>query len=252
MPADYRNVKTCYYEDSFVEELPPDEKFFYLYLMTNSHTSQCGIYEITVKKMVKDTGYNEDTINKLIERFVGYGKILYNQATKEIMLMNWMKNNAIRSPKVAQCIKKELGKVKCLEYVDIFYTLCIRYQYPINSLCIDSGEEKEREEEINNNNKDKKISFAEYVSMTEKQYQALVEKHGETNTKAFIEILNNYKGAKGKKYKEDYLAILNWVVDKAKKDGAYSGYDGNNGTYRDVKKKFIYEGTGAADDTGLQ
>jgi hypothetical protein len=33
--------------------------------------------------------------------------------------------------------------------------------------------------------------------------------------------LNNYKGANGKKYKSDYLAVLNWVVDKAKKEGKY-------------------------------
>ena len=29
-----------------------------------------------------------------------------------------------------------------------------------------------------------------------------------------IEILNNYKGSKGKKYKSDYMAILNWVVER--------------------------------------
>ena len=70
--------------------------------------------------------------------------------------------------------------------------------------------------------KDKKKNiYAEFVSMTEEQYQKLCEKYTEHNTKIFIEILNNYKGANGKKYKDDYLAILNWVVDKAKKEGKY-------------------------------
>jgi len=72
------------------------------------------------------------------------------------------------------------------------------------------------------NNKDKeKNKYADFVSMTEEEYFKLVKQHGIKNTDKLIDILNNYKGANGKKYKSDYLAILNWVVDRAKKDGKY-------------------------------
>jgi hypothetical protein len=71
-----------------------------------------------------------------------------------------------------------------------------------------------------NENKDKN-KYADYVSMTEDQYKKLTDRFGEHNTKIMIEILNNYKGSKGKKYKDDYLAILNWVVDRAKQDGKF-------------------------------
>ena len=57
------------------------------------------------------------------------------------------------------------------------------------------------------------IKYAEYVSMTETEYNKLVEKYGENATKKFIEVLDNYKGSTGKKYKDDYRAILNWVVE---------------------------------------
>lgn len=33
-----------------------------------------------------------------------------------------------------------------------------------------------------------------------------------------IEILDNYKGSKNKKYASDYRAILNWVVDRYKEE----------------------------------
>jgi hypothetical protein len=59
-----------------------------------------------------------------------------------------------------------------------------------------------------------KIKYAEYVHMTEAQYKTLVEKHGEKAAKRMIEILDNYKGSKGKLYKDDYRAILSWVVDR--------------------------------------
>lgn len=32
----------------------------------------------------------------------------------------------------------------------------------------------------------------------------------------WVEVLDNYKGSTGKKYKSDYRAILSWVVDKYK------------------------------------
>ncbi len=76
------------------------------------------------------------------------------------------------------------------------------------------------ENENRNVNKDKN-KYADYVSMTEDQFKKLTERFGEHNTKIMIEILNNYKGSKGKKYKDDYLAILNWVVDRAKQDGKF-------------------------------
>jgi len=69
--------------------------------------------------------------------------------------------------------------------------------------------------------KKKKNKYADFVSMTEEEYFKLVKQHGIKNTDKLIDILNNYKGANGKKYKSDYLAILNWVVDRAKKDGKY-------------------------------
>jgi len=76
---------------------------------------------------------------------------------------------------------------------------------------------KEKESKVNKR-KEKKIEYTEFVSMLPKEYEKLIQEHGEADTKIFIEILNNYKGAKGIKYKSDYLAILNWVIDKVKKE----------------------------------
>ncbi|MGF6951895.1 hypothetical protein QF028_004400 [Neobacillus sp. B4I6] len=66
------------------------------------------------------------------------------------------------------------------------------------------------------NSKDIYTQYAEFVKMKESEYNKLVEVHGEPLTKKMIEVLDNYKGANGKKYKSDYRAILNWVVDKVK------------------------------------
>ena len=137
--ARYRQVFTEFWQDSFVIDLTPEEKFFYLYLLTNSKTSQCGVYEIPVKVMILETGYNRETILRLIERFEGYGKIKYSIATKEIVVVNWLKYNSINSLKVQKCIEKELKQVKSKDLIP--------YLYGMDRLCIDWGEEEKRIEE---------------------------------------------------------------------------------------------------------
>ncbi|MBQ4447402.1 MAG: hypothetical protein II897_03820 [Clostridia bacterium] len=63
----------------------------------------------------------------------------------------------------------------------------------------------------------KKTKYAEAVSMLPAEYEKLVEKYGEAFTQKLIEELDNYKVANGKRYKDDYRAILNWVVEKCEK-----------------------------------
>ena len=52
--------------------------------------------------------------------------------------------------------------------------------------------------------------------MTLSEYERLVSDFGEPFTDKCIEVLDNYKGSSGRKYKSDYRAILNWVVDRVK------------------------------------
>jgi hypothetical protein len=58
--------------------------------------------------------------------------------------------------------------------------------------------------------KDNIYSYADFVKMKESEYKKLIEQFGESGTKERIENLNLYKGSTGKKYKSDYLTILNW------------------------------------------
>lgn len=60
----------------------------------------------------------------------------------------------------------------------------------------------------------KKLQIAEFVSMTADEYQKLIDEFGETDTASLIQILDNYKGSSGKKYKSDYRAIRSWCVDR--------------------------------------
>ena len=75
-----------------------------------------------------------------------------------------------------------------------------------------------------------KVKYAEFVRMTEEEYEKLVAQYGKDMVARMIEVLDNYKGQNGKTYKSDYRAILNWVVERVKEEQAKrggSGYGGN-------------------------
>ena len=110
--AIYRPIHISFWQDNFVLELTPEEKYFYLYLMTNSKTKQSGAYELPIKIITLETGYNSDTIKKLIDRFTQKMKIVYDEKTSEILLINWMKYNPVNNRNIYLCVKKEISEIK--------------------------------------------------------------------------------------------------------------------------------------------
>ena len=119
-------------KDAFILDLTPEEKYFYVYLLTNSKTKQCGIYELPIRVIETETGYNRETIDKLLNSFEEYKKIVYDKSTKEIYLKNWSKHNKITSFKVKKCVEKELSKVKSKDLIKLFLEEALKYGYEID------------------------------------------------------------------------------------------------------------------------
>lgn len=97
----------------FVESMSPEDKYFYLYLLTNTHTTQLGIYKLPKKTIAFEMGYSVDTINVLIDRFENnYKMIKYSVETSEVAILNYLKHSIIKGGKpVLDCLKKEEASV---------------------------------------------------------------------------------------------------------------------------------------------
>lgn len=108
--ADYRNFKCCFWSDPDMEKLSPEDRYFYIYLLTNEHTAQCGIYALSYKTMAYETGYNVETVQKVLKRLED--KVRYNPNTNEIAIKNWKKHNITDSPKILKRVENELKMVK--------------------------------------------------------------------------------------------------------------------------------------------
>ena len=73
----FRLVYTDFWEDPKVmEEMTPEDRYFYLYLLTNPHTNMIGIYQILKKQMAFELGYSPESINSLLDRFINHHKLI--------------------------------------------------------------------------------------------------------------------------------------------------------------------------------
>ncbi|WP_242238128.1 DnaD domain-containing protein [Bacillus cereus group sp. BfR-BA-01316] len=162
--AVYRNVQMNFWQDEFILDLTPEERYFYIYLLTGTKTKQCGIYILPKRLAELETGYSMETVEKLLNRFVEYGKILYDAETKELFIINWLHYNPILNTNVEKCVLRELKTVKSKEFIHMFLRKCLEEEYKIPLLLQYFGMP---EEEISSNSQQAIIQEKEAVEEVE-------------------------------------------------------------------------------------
>ena len=110
-----RIVNTSFWQDEkAVNDFSPEDKYFFLYLLTNPHTTQLGIYKLVPKTAAFELGYSQDTVMCLLDRFENkYGIIKFSRETSEIAIKNYLRHSIVKGGKpVMDCLIKEEKDVK--------------------------------------------------------------------------------------------------------------------------------------------
>ena len=140
--AMFRTVQVTFWTDAKItDEFTPEDKYFYLYLFTNPHTNLCGCYEISIRQVAWETGYSQETISRLIDRFETVHHVIrYNSDTREVLLVNWGKHNWTSSDKYRKPLLKEIELVKSPDYREFLMamyngedTVSIPYRYRMDT-----------------------------------------------------------------------------------------------------------------------
>lgn len=138
--AIYRSIHLSFWEDSKIyDDFTPEDKYFYLWLLTNPKTNMVGCYEISFKKAQSELGYTRDVIENLLDRLVNYDSVKYNKKTREVLILNWHKYNWTKSSKLDKPLTKGIDNIKCLEFKEYLVEKynnredCIPYTYPIDT-----------------------------------------------------------------------------------------------------------------------
>ena len=231
-------------DDKVIEMFSPEDKLFMLYLMTNPHTTQLGIYALSKKVMAFETGYSSDTISVLLDRFeTKYDLIRYSNDTKEVAIKNYLRHSIIKGGKpVEDLLTKEISKVKdksLLQYVfdgisaseNLNGTVTI-----ILPLLNQNGNEKNNDND-NGSENDNDVSYHDsyhdssdddtdpadnqlkpfgkkgnlsVVFLTENQVEDLLDKLGLEAFDRYVDRLGDYIVEKGAHIKNHYETILKW------------------------------------------
>ena len=138
----YRKIMVDIWQDPFFVELSVPDKLFFFYLLTNSKSTQHGIFEISLKIMAFDTKLSQKVLLSQIERFIQWGKIAYDPLTKEMMVLNWMKYNVPDNPSVLKHLTKGIQQVRSPVLMAL-WTRCTQGAYTV---CPQKEKEKQKEE----------------------------------------------------------------------------------------------------------
>lgn len=238
-----RVVDVDFWNDEKVMDIfSPEDKLFMLYLLTNPHTTQLGIYAINPKHMAFEIGYSVEVISVLLDRFENkYGMIKYSAKTKEIAIKNFLRHSIIKGGKpVEDCLLKELAKIKdksLLEFVyngingDESLNATVKKILLILNNEIQNDNDNENENEVSyhdtltnrqTNRQKKEIvrhKYGEYknVLLSDEDMEKLkTEFPGDYEER--IERLSGYIAQSGKSYKSHLATIRNWArKDESKK-----------------------------------
>ena len=257
----YRNVQMTFWTDSkVVDDFTPEDRYFYLYLITNPHTNLAGCYEVSTRQMANETGYSKETIERLIARFISvHGVIKYSSDTKEVLLLNWHRYSWTKSEKFRVALIKDINTVKdsaFKEYLMQLYdgadTVSIPYSYGMDTTVTvtdtdtvsdtDSDADSDKENKNTKNIKNPKKEYGEYkkVKLTDEEFKRLVNDFGSAKTEEAINFLDGYIVDKNYKSKEHYIAIRRWVIDAVNEQTARRAKD-NQGNTKTVGNESAYQ-----------
>ena len=123
--ATYRQVQLSFWTDSFIaDNFSAEDKYFYLYALTNLHTSLCGCYEVSEKQIAKEMGYSVESVEAILDRFEkSFNLIRYDKKTKELLILNWSKYNWTSSPKFRPPLERSIEEVKNTNFKDYLMDL---------------------------------------------------------------------------------------------------------------------------------
>lgn len=232
--AFYRNVSMSFWTDSKVDDdFTPEDKYFYLYLLTNPHTNICGCYEISMKQMERESGYNADTVKRLLNRMEKtHNVIRYSSDTKEVLIVNWGKYNWSESEKVKKAVTAVAEHIKHEPFKRyVMDRVCIGYAYGMDSVSIDYGTiytdtdtVSETESETENREAAKPQRSARFIPPTFEEVDTYcAERQNGIDAQAFIDFYESKGWKIGKETMKSWKAAVRTWENRRKADQPQQG-----------------------------
>lgn len=229
----YRYVKSDFWVDEYIEELSINEKFLFLYFLTNPQTNILGIYKSSVKRINFETGLQKIVIESIIEKFSKDDKIHF--ISGHIIIVNFQKHQN-PNDMMKKGIKKLIGvlPLEVLEFLkstksNIYHRLYIGYYKDTidyvylhinkNININKNKDEKEPEPEPIKPPKKKKFNpLNDRQGFLDNMPKSMTDKHPMDFLVKMTDVMIDNRLQNGKTY-DDYYAGLRTFIRNASKFG---------------------------------
>ena len=126
MATAYSKIQRNFWETDEAREMTPEEKYFWMYLQTNANVNTLGCYAFRMRKAMDETGYNRETLEKLLQRMEQVLRILYDEGTKEVFLLHWAEGNWNKKTATLRALAADLKEIQSKTLKETVKTLLLK------------------------------------------------------------------------------------------------------------------------------
>lgn len=202
-----RQIHTKIWNDDWFCDLSKNSKLLFIYLITNQYVNLIGIYELSDRVILFETGLTKQDLDKSKKDLKD--KIIFVDGW--IKIMNIEKYDSFKGGKLLSAKEKQLNEIP-IDISKKIDRVCIGYQYPIHTPNSNSNSNS-------NSKKYKYSSFEELKNISDEDIEDLINKYG--GNKSFvlscIDDIGNWIEKKGYSgtYKKPWVnykaGLANWM-----------------------------------------
>ena len=131
-----RGFQTELWTDPFIQGLSPEAKLLFIYLWTNKHCNQAGLYEISLKTMAFDTGLSNESLPGLLSQLEP--KVAWFAEQNLVWVKNFLKRQC-KSQSFLIAAAKCLLSIKNKNLVEEFMKYNLKFNLDLLPLCGHEG-----------------------------------------------------------------------------------------------------------------
>jgi len=120
-----------HYQDDWFHGLELHQKYLFIYLFTNEHIGMTGIYELSDRVILTETGLTEDQLKAAKKKFQADKRMVFYDGW--VCVINSKKYADYSGSRNEVAIAKEIGMIPKEVFKRLADTLSIPYTYPTDT-----------------------------------------------------------------------------------------------------------------------
>ena len=146
----YRKVKSSLWHDPAVRQLSPEEKLLFVYLITNPHTHQSGLYYLPLVTIEHELGYTIHRIKSALDALSIHHLVMVDAANELVWVRNMYRHQrcGVKSDINVRDHLETLHKSFLIgDFLQFYAEWRIQYRYTIQSSHTDRERDRDREQD---------------------------------------------------------------------------------------------------------